>query len=141
MAEPVFMRPVRPPRKYYKFWTEQKISDSEPMVETSDRFTDGQLKIKLVDDAKWKLDIVLFMVVHNKYKKNKDAWIKKRAWTYNLVLQNFPSDVEAKLKNQSTWTVGQDEQNVVTLLHMICSIMHNMKESKQCVISIVECTV
>ena len=27
MAEPVFMKPVRPPRKYYKFWSDQQISD------------------------------------------------------------------------------------------------------------------
>ena len=49
------------------------------------------------------------MVVQKKYKKDQDAWIKNRARTYNLVLQNFPPDVEAELKNQLTWTVGQDE--------------------------------
>ena len=36
MAKPVFMRPVRPPRKYYKFQTQQQISDCEPIAETSD---------------------------------------------------------------------------------------------------------
>ena len=35
MAEPVFLQPVRPPRKYYKFLTEQQISDHEPMADTA----------------------------------------------------------------------------------------------------------
>ena len=57
------------------------------MVETTDRFTDGQINTKLVDEAKWKLDLDLFMVVQKKYENNKDAWIENRAKTYNLVLQ------------------------------------------------------
>ena len=73
MAEPVFTQPVRPPSKYYEFRTEQKISDQEPMVETSDRFTDGQLNTKPVDDAKLKLDLDLFMVVQKKYDMYQDA--------------------------------------------------------------------
>ena len=40
-AEPVFTQPVLPQRKYYKFRTDQQISDQEPMVETSDCFTYG----------------------------------------------------------------------------------------------------
>ena len=127
MAEPVFMRPVRPPRNYYKFRTKQHISDREPMFETSDWFTDGQLNTKLVDDAEWKIDLELFMVVQKKNKKGQDAWIENISRTYNLVLQHCLPDVEAELKNQSTWTVGQDDHNVVTLLHMIRDITHNMR--------------
>ena len=63
IEEPVFTQPIRPPRKYYEFRKDQQISDQEPMVETSDRFTDGQLNTKLVDDAEWKLDLYLVMVV------------------------------------------------------------------------------
>ena len=37
------------------------------MIDTSDRFTDGQLNTKLVDDAKWKLDLDLLMVIQKKY--------------------------------------------------------------------------
>ena len=77
------------------------------MVETSDRFTYGKINIKLVDDAEWKLDLDLLMVVQKKYEKYQDAWIKNRAWTYNLVLQHCPPGVEAELKNQSAWTVGK----------------------------------
>ena len=55
-----------------------------------------------------------------------------------MVLQHCPPDVEAELKNQSTWTAGQNEQNMVTLLLMISNIAHNMMESKQGVIDIVE---
>ena len=58
-----------------------------------------------------------------------------------MVLQHCPPDVEADLKNLSTWNVGKDEQNVVTFLLMIRDIAHNMRESKQVVMSIVECTV
>ena len=47
-AETVFMQPICSPRKYYKFWTEQQISDCETMVDTSNGFNDGQLNIKLV---------------------------------------------------------------------------------------------
>ena len=50
-AEPVFTQPVLPQRKYYKFRTDQQISDQEPMVETSDRFTKGHLNTKLFDDT------------------------------------------------------------------------------------------
>ena len=67
------------------------------------------------------------MVVQKEYEKDQDAWIENRAWKYNLVLQHCPPDVEAKLKNQLTWTAGQDEQNVVTLLFMIRNITHNMR--------------
>ena len=81
------------------------------------------------------------MVVQKKYEKDQDAWIENRAWTYNLVLQYCPPDVEAKIKNQSTWTAGQGEQNVVILLLMIHYITHNMRESKQGVMEIVECAV
>ena len=71
MVEPIFMQPVSPPRKYYEFHTDQQISDREPMVETSDRFTDGHLNTKLVDDTEWwKLDLDIFMVVHKKYEKD-----------------------------------------------------------------------
>ena len=73
MAEPVFTQPVRPPRKYYKFLTDQQILDREPMVKTSDRFTDGQLNTNLVDDSEWKLDLDLFMVTQKKYEKDRDA--------------------------------------------------------------------
>ena len=109
MAGPVFTNPVRPPRKYYVFWTDQRISDQERMVETSERFNDGQLNTKLVDDTKWKIYLDLFMVVHKKYEKDQDAWTENRARTYNLVLQHCPTDGEADLENQSTWTAGQDE--------------------------------
>ena len=109
MAEPVFMQPVRPPRKYYEFRIDQQISDREPMVKTSDRFTDGQLNIKLVEDVEWKLYLDMFMVVQEKYEKDQDAWTENRARTYNLVLQHCPTDGEADLENQSTWTAGQDE--------------------------------
>ena len=111
------------------------------MVKTSDRFTDRQLNTKLVDNAEWKLDLDLFMVVQKKYEKEQDAWIDNRARTYNLVLQHCPPDIEAELRNQSTWTSGKDEQNVVTLLLMIHYITHNMRESKQGVMAIVECAV
>ena len=79
MVEPVFTQPVRPTSKYYKFRMGQQISDRYPMVETSDRFTNGQLKTKLVDDAEWKLDLYLFMVLQNKYEKDHDAWIREQS--------------------------------------------------------------
>ena len=66
MAEPVFMHPVLTQSKYYAFHTDQNISDQEPMVKTSDRFTDVRLNTKFVDDTKWKLDLDLFMVVQKK---------------------------------------------------------------------------
>ena len=44
MEEPVFMRPVRSSSKYYKFWTEQQISDHNPMVNTSNWFTKRTVK-------------------------------------------------------------------------------------------------
>ena len=124
MAEPVFMHPVRPQRNYYEFLTDQKISDRETMVKTSDQFNYGQLNTKFVDDAEWKLDLDLFLVVQKKYDKYQDAWIENRDRTYNLVLQHFPPDVEAELKNQSTWNAGQDKHNMVTLLIMIRDITH-----------------
>ena len=111
------------------------------MVETSDQFTDGQLNTKIVDDAEWKLDLDLFMVAQQKYEKDQDAWIKNRDRTYNLVLQHCPPDVEVEINNQSTWNAGQDEQNVVPPLLIIHDITHNMRESKQGVIAIVECVV
>ena len=135
------MRLVSPPRKYYKFRTEQQISDCEPMFKTRNRFTNRQINIKLVDNAKWKLDLDMFMVVVQKFKKYQYAWIDNRARTYNLVLQNCPPDVEAEIKDQSTWNFGKDKQNMVTLLRMIRDITHNMKESKQGVMAIVECVV
>ena len=58
------------------------------MVKTSDRFTDGQLNTNLVDDAEWKLDLDLFMVVQKNYEKDQDYWIKNRYRTYNLVRQH-----------------------------------------------------
>ena len=79
------------------------------MVKTIGRFADGQLNTKLVDDAEWRLDLDLFMVLQNNYEKDWDTWIKNRARTYNLVLQHILPDVEADIKNQSTWTAGQDE--------------------------------
>ena len=99
MAEYVFTQPVRPPRKCYKFRTDQHISDQDPMVKTSDRFTNVQLNTKLVYNAEWKLDLDMFMVVQKKYEKDPDAWIENRARMYNLVLQHCPPDVEAELKN------------------------------------------
>ena len=138
MAEPVFTHPICSPRKYYEFRIDQQISGREPMVETSDQFTDGQLNTKLVDDAECKLDLDLFMVVQKKYKKDQDTWIENRARTYNLVLQHCLPDVKAELKNQSTWTAGKDDQNVVTLLIMIRDITYNTRDSKQGVMAIIE---
>ena len=109
MAEPVFVQLVRPTRKYYEFRTDKKISDREPMVKTSDQFTDGQLNIKLVDDVEWKLDLYLFMVAQKNYEKDHYALIENRDRAYNLVLQHYPPNVEAGLKNQLTWTAGQDK--------------------------------
>ena len=109
MAEPVFVQLVRPTRKYYEFRTDKKISDREPMVKTSDQFTDGQLNIKLVDDVEWKLDLYLFMVAKKNYEKDHYALIENRDRAYNLVLQHYPPNVEAGLKNQLTWTAGQDK--------------------------------
>ena len=73
MAEPVFVWFICPSRKYYKFRTDQQISDCASIVETSDRFTNGQLNTKILDDAKWKLDLDLFMVVQKKYEKDQDT--------------------------------------------------------------------
>ena len=72
------------------------------MVKTSDCFTNGQLNAKLIYNAKWKLDLDLFMVVQKKYEKYQDAWIKNISRTYNLVLEHYLPDVKAELKNQST---------------------------------------
>ena len=65
----------------------------------------------------------------------------RRTGTPVCVLQHCPPDIEAELKNQSTWTSEQDKQNVVTLLLMICDITHNMRDNKQVVMTIVECAV
>ena len=65
----------------------------------------------------------------------------RRTGTPVCVLQHCPPDIEVELKNQSTWTSEQDKQNVVTLLLMICDITHNMRDSKQVVMTIVECAV
>ena len=43
------------------------------MVETSNRFTDRQFNIKLVDNAEWKLDLDLFMIIQKKYEKDQDT--------------------------------------------------------------------
>ena len=67
------------------------------------------------------------MVIQKKYEKDQDTWTKNISRTYNLVLHNCPPDIKAELNNQSTWTSGQDEQNVVTLLIMIRNITHNIK--------------
>ena len=107
MAEPVFTHPVRPPRKYYEFLDRPEDFGPIPMIETSDQFNNGQLNTKLVDDAEWKLDLDLLMVVQKKYEKNQDVWIENRARTYNLVLHHFPPDVKVELKNQSTWNSGK----------------------------------
>ena len=55
-----------------------------------------------------------------------------------MVLQHCPPNVEAELKNQSTWTDGQDEQKVATLLLMIRNITHKMRDINQGVMVIVE---
>ena len=111
------------------------------MVETSDRFIVVQLNTKLVDNAEWKIDLDLFRVLQKKYKKDQDTWIENRARTYNLVLQHCLPDVKAELKNQSTWTAGKDDQNVVTLLIMIRDITHITRKSKQGIMAIIECAV
>ena len=49
------------------------------MVKTSDRFTNVQLNTKLVNDAKWKPDLDMFMIVQKKYKKDQDAWTENRS--------------------------------------------------------------
>ena len=58
------------------------------MVETSDRFTGGQLNTNLVDNAEWKLDLDLFMFTNKRYEKDQDAWTENRYRMYNLVLQH-----------------------------------------------------
>ena len=58
-----------------------------------------------------------------------------------MVLQHCSPEIEAKLNNHSTWTVGQDEQKVVTLLIMIRDITHITRKSKQGIMAIIECAV
>ena len=58
-----------------------------------------------------------------------------------MVLQDCLPDVEEELRNQSTWTNGQYNQKVITLLLMIRDITHNMRDRKQGVMAIVECAV
>ena len=58
-----------------------------------------------------------------------------------MVLQHCPPDVEAEIKNQSTWNAGQEDQNMVTLILMIRDITHYTREIKKGVMAIVECAV
>ena len=59
------------------------------MVETSNRFTNGQLNIKLVDNTEWKLYLYPFVVVQKKYEKDQDAWINNKARTYNFLESDY----------------------------------------------------
>ena len=76
------------------------------MVDTRDRFTDGHLNIKLVDDAEWKLDLDLLMAVQKKYEKDQDAWIENR----HPDVQLGPTALPARRQGGAQEPVKMDRQ-------------------------------
>ena len=55
------------------FGQTSRFRTESPWSKTSDRFNNGQVNTKLVNDAEWKLDLDLFIFAQKKYEKDRDA--------------------------------------------------------------------
>ena len=48
--------------------------------------------------------------------KRSEAWTKNSASVYHLVLTHCPTELEAEMKNHSTWGANTINQNCIKLL-------------------------
>ena len=99
----VYTAPVRPTKKYFT------NPLTTPQVVTNDRFsTNGTTEyIKVVEDIEWKLDLEEYLVAKKKHTRDAEAWTENSARIYNLVLQHYLLELEAELRNHSSWSAGQ----------------------------------
>ena len=70
-----------------------------------------------------------------------EAWVENSACVYNLVLGHCPPELRAEMQNHSAWAANEIKQACIKLLIMIRDITHNMKETKQGTMALVECHV
>ena len=110
---------------------------------TFDRFdpNDQYQNKPVVGDIDYKMCVDKYMAATKYWKRDSEVWTENSARIFNLVLQHYHPELEAELKNHLNWTVEGSDQNCITLLLMIRDMTHNMKESKQSTMAMVECAV
>ena len=120
-------------------WTES--AKPTPRADTNKRFADGTIdrNLKVDDDINWKMTLSKWAVKCNKWRKDEEAWTENSARVYNLVLTHCPPELEAEMQNHSTWAANTTKQDCIVLLVMIHALTHNMKETKQGTMALVEC--
>ena len=87
------------------------------------------------------MDVDEYLEAAKEWKREFTQWTENNARIFNLVLQHCHPEVEAELKNHTNWLVARSDQDSIALLLMIRDMRHNMKESKQGTMAIVETAV
>ena len=87
------------------------------------------------------MDVDEYLEASKEWKRDSTQWTENNARIFNLVLQHCHPAVEAELKNHTNWLVARSDQDSIALLLMIRDMTHNMKDSKQGTMAIVETAV
>ena len=108
-------------------------------MQTMARITaDGNMNTPMVDDIDYQADMIVYLSKKKRYDKQELEWEELDAKGYSLVLQYCPPELTSEKKKIDSWPVTEDKQSVLMLLKMIRDIAHNVKQSKQSIMSTVE---
>ena len=67
-----------------------------------------------------------------------EVWGDNDVKGYALVLQHYPEELQAELKNQEAWAVIDDARSVVRLLILIRDLQYNKSDRKRSIMATVE---
>ena len=92
-------------------------------------------------DIEFKFELEEYMEAKKDNKKLWVAWKEINGKIYNLLLLHSAPDVVIELQSNANWDAAEAASDVIMLLEMLRNITHNLKESKQGVMVLVECHV
>ena len=90
-------------------------------------------------DMEYTFELQEFMETNKDKKKLRVAWRDINGKIYNLLLLQSAPDVVVGMKNHVDWDTVESGSDAIMLLEMLRDITHNLKESKQGVMALVEC--
>ena len=128
LRDPVFNPSIKPVQQYY----------STGGTVTTDWETEGTKNVTVMDDLDYAIKTREYSHKISWYETQIEAWGDTDAKGYALILQHYPEELQAELKNQEVWASINDARSVVWLLTLIKDLQYNKSDRKRLIMATVE---
>ena len=128
-----------PPRKYWSGTEGTSPYVFERVTMKGGDLEKNRINCPVDDEITYQCIIDLFMRQSKQTLRLEEAYEENSAKVYNLLIQHCPPGMLAELAIQPAWSAASRAQDMISLLEMIRDVTHNMKQSTQGVMGMVQC--